>query len=180
MTAIKTNSFIFMFQTPYICVYVLSLNDLKLLSYNCISAVYWARVWVSGGRKSKSRFANTVLDTDFCQIVYGFGLYLWFQNQIVYGFGLHLWFQNQIVFGFGFGIGLYLHEKLIEVFGFGFYLRIILGFGFGFASHGFAPISGLGRAYVTVRNRKLGLMFSNSLTQLQQIITDWLVLMLKC
>ena len=44
----------------------------------------------SGGRKSKSGFANTVVNTDFCQIVFGFGLYLRFQNQIVFGFGLYL------------------------------------------------------------------------------------------
>ena len=45
---------------------------------------------ISGGRKSKSGFANTVFNTDFCQIVFGFGLYLRFQNQIVFGFGLYL------------------------------------------------------------------------------------------
>ena len=45
-----------------------------------------------------------------------------------------------IVFTEG-GFGLYLREKLIEVFGFGFYLRVIHVFGFGFASRGFVPIS---------------------------------------
>ena len=45
---------------------------------------------ISAGRKSKSGFANTVFNTDFCQIVFGFGLYLRFQNQIVFGFGLYL------------------------------------------------------------------------------------------
>ena len=75
---------------------------------------------VSGGRKSKSGFANAVFNTDFCQIVFGFGLYLQFQNQIVFGFGL------------------YLHEKLIEVFG--FYFRIIHGF--GFAGHEFVSTLG--------------------------------------
>ena len=46
----------------------------------------------SGGRKSKSGIAkiNTVFNPDFCQIVFGFGLYLRFQNQIVFGFGLYL------------------------------------------------------------------------------------------
>ena len=34
-----------------------------------------------------------------------------------------------------------LREKLIEVFGFGFYLRIVNVFGFGFAGRGFVPIS---------------------------------------
>ncbi len=43
-------------------------------------------------------------------------------------------------------LGLYLREKLIEVFGFGFYLRVIHVFGFGFASRGFLPISaGMGK-----------------------------------
>ncbi len=76
-------------------------------------------MWSSGGRKSKSRFANTVFNTNFCQIVFGFGLYLRFQNQIV------------------------LCEKLIEIFVFGFYLRIIHVFGFGFASPGFVLTSGV-------------------------------------
>ena len=71
-------------------------------------------IYISDGRKSKSGFANTVFNTDFCQIVFGFGLYLRFQNQIV-------------VFGFGF------YLRTIHVF----------GFGFGFAGRGFVPISDL-------------------------------------
>ncbi len=42
----------------------------------------------------------------------------------------------------GFGFELYLHEKLNEVYGFGFYLRMIHVFGFGFASRGFVPTFG--------------------------------------
>ncbi len=56
---------------------------------------------------------------------------------------MYLRFQYQIVFTEGgFGFGLYLREKLIEVFGFGFYLRITHVFGFGFAGRGFVPVSG--------------------------------------
>ena len=47
----------------------------------------------SGGRKSKSGFASTVFHTDFCHIVFGFGLYLRFQNQTVFGFG---WYLRQL------------------------------------------------------------------------------------
>ncbi len=46
------------------------------------------RVAGSGGRKSKSGFANPVFNTAFCQIV--FGLYLGLHDQIVFGFGLYL------------------------------------------------------------------------------------------
>ncbi len=39
------------------------------------------------------------------------------------------------------GFGLYLRDKLLQIFGFGFYLQIIPVFGFGFASRGFVPTS---------------------------------------
>ncbi len=42
----------------------------------------------SGGRKSKSGFANTVFNTDFCQIVFWFGLY--FDLDFIYGLYMYL------------------------------------------------------------------------------------------
>ncbi len=43
---------------------------------------------ISGGRKSKSGFANTVFITDFCQIVFGFGL-KYLDLDFIYGLYLY-------------------------------------------------------------------------------------------
>ncbi len=80
---------------------------------------------ISAGRKSKSGFANTVFNTDFCQIVFGFGLYLQFQNQIGFGFGLYLrqleywiciYVRNSLKYlDLDFIYGLYMYLDLLVV-----------------------------------------------------------------
>ena len=86
--------------------------------WNVVSkcVVAWSHcVVVSGGRKSKSGFANPVFNTVICQIVFGFGLYLRLQYQILFGFGLYL--RDLVYWN--------LPNLSNQIFGFGLYLQVV-------------------------------------------------------
>ena len=92
------------------------------------------------------RICKYSMQYHFHQIVFGFGLYLRFQNKIVFGLYLrNLGYWIYICLYFGKWIWIWILFTWEKICGFGLYLRIMVGFVFvfGFASRGYLNTTAL-------------------------------------